>query len=215
MPASRSRTRMMDPISLISTGFAFFVVAASPGPATISTATVALRQGRRTGLLYGLGLSFGLMFWGLVAASGVGAVLQSSLLVLTLLKVLGGLYLLWLAFQSGRSALRPETGTQVISEGRNWFLRGLLLNLSNPKAVVAWMAALSVGLDTTSDGGSLLVATAACAAIGFATYALYAVVFSIRGMMIGYMRFRRATEGTVAALFAVAGFGLIRSAFAR
>lgn len=206
---------MIDPMSLMSTGFAFFVVAASPGPATISTATVALSQGRETALMYGLGLSVGLMFWGLVAASGVGAALQSSLLVLTTLKVLGGLYLLWLAFQSGRSALRPESRTQVISRGRNWFFRGLLLNMSNPKAVVAWMAALSVGLDTTSDGGSLVIATAVCVAIGFATYALYSVVFSIRGMMSGYMRFRRAIEGTVAALFAVAGLGLIRSAFAR
>ncbi len=174
-----------------------------------------MSQGRKTGLMYGLGLSFGLTFWGLVAASGVGAALQGSLLVLTILKLLGGLYLLWLAFQSAGSALRAESTTRVVPKDRNWFLRGLMLNLSNPKAVVAWMAALSVGLDTASDGDSLLVATAVCAAIGFATYALYSVAFSIRGMMNGYMRFRRAIEGTVAALFAVAGFGLIRSAFAR
>ena len=206
---------MMDPVALISTAFAFFVVAASPGPATISNATVAMGQGRRTGLVYGLGLSLGLTFWGLIAASGVGALLQGSLRALTILKVLGGLYLLWLALQSARSALRPAPNTHVVSAGRNWFLRGLLLNLSNPKAVVAWMAALSVGLDPGSDAGSVAIATAMCAAIGFATYALYAVVFSIGGMMNGYLRFRRATEGAVAALFAAAGFGLIRSACAR
>ena len=57
---------MMDPVALFSTAFAFFVVAASPGPATISNATVAMSQGRRTGLVYGLGLSLSFDVLGLV-----------------------------------------------------------------------------------------------------------------------------------------------------
>ena len=52
---------MIDLISLTSTALAFFVVAVSPGPANISNATIAMTYGRRTSLIYGAGLSCGLI----------------------------------------------------------------------------------------------------------------------------------------------------------
>ncbi len=206
---------MIDLISLGSTALAFFIVAVAPGPATISNATVAMSHGRKAGFKYGLGLSFGLGFWGLIAASGMGAVLQGSIYLLMVLKVLGGLYLLWLAFLAGRSAWRSDTKSPVESNNQGWFFRGLLLNLSNPKAVVAWMAALSVGLDSNDGIHAVAVATAVCIGVGFAIYALYTILFSIGSMMRGYQRFRRRINGIVSGLFALAGLGLIRSAFTR
>ena len=203
---------MNEVISLASTGLAFFIVAVSPGPATISNAAIAMSHGRKTSLVYGAGLSCGLVFWGLIAATGMGAVLQGSLYLLVTLKILGGLYLLWLAYQSGRSALRSEAKTTVIAGERRWFLRGLLLNMSNPKSVIAWMAALSIGLNSNADVSAVASATAVCIVVGFITNALYSVLFSIKGMMLGYQRFRRKIDGAVSMLFAMAGFGLIRSA---
>ena len=85
--------------------------------------------------------------------------------------------------------------------------------MSNPKAIVAWMAALSVGLN--SNDGIVAVATALCIGVGFATYALYSVLFSIGGIMRGYRRFSRMINGIVSGLFALAGFSLIRSVFTR
>lgn len=198
---------MIDLLSLASTALAFFVVIASPGPATISNATIAMCYGRKTSLIYGLGLSCGLAFWGLIAASGMGAVLQGSIHLLMVLKVLGGLYLLWLAFLSGQAAWRSGIENPVESNDQRWFFRGLVLNLSNPKAVVAWMAALSVGLKANDDIRAITAATAVCIGVGFASYALYSVLFSIRGMMSGYQRFRRMINGVVSALFTLAGFG--------
>lgn len=212
---SFQQRKMIDLLSLASTGLAFFVVTVSPGPATISNATIAMSYGRKTSLIYGLGLSCGLAFWGLIAASGMGAVLQGSIYLLIVLKVLGGLYLLWLAFLSGRSAWRSDTENPVESNDQRWFFRGLLLNISNPKAVVAWMAALSVGLDSNDDIRAIATATSVCIGVGFASYALYSVLFSIGGMMRVYQRFRRRINGVVSGLFTLAGFGLIRSAFTR
>ncbi|MCL6284580.1 LysE family transporter [Ruegeria sp. 2012CJ41-6] len=206
---------MIDLTSLAVTAFAFFVVAVSPGPANISNAAVAMSFGRRTSLVYGAGLSCGLVFWGLVAASGMGAVLQSSLYVLMVLKLLGGLYLLWLAWQSGRSAMRRDAGKVSLPKKGRWFWRGLILNLSNPKSVIAWMAALSVGLGPDDGLASVAAATVVCIAVGFINNALYSLLFSVSGMMTGYRRFRRWIDGVVAGLFAIAGLGLIKSAFAR
>lgn len=203
---------MIDLISMASTGLAFFIVAVSPGPATISNATIAMSHGRKASLIYGAGLSFGLVFWGIIAATGMGAVLQGSLYLLMVLKVLGGLYLLWLAYQSGRSALQSNSKVSAITDEKRWFTRGLLLNVSNPKSVIAWMAALSVGLNSNADTSVVVVATIVCIVVGFLTNALYSILFSIKGVMIGYQRFRWKIDGVVAMLFAAAGFGLIRSA---
>ncbi len=206
---------MSDLVSLALAGLAFFVVAVSPGPANISNATIAMNHGRKISLRYGAGLSCGLMFWGLIAASGMGAVLQSSFYLLMIMKVFGGLYLLWLAFLSARSACRTDPELTVVPSNKRWFLQGFLLNMSNPKSVIAWMAALSVGLDANDDIRAIAAATVVCIAVGFANNALYSVLFSLEGMMRGYKRVRRRVNGVVAGLFALAGFGLIRSAFTR
>jgi len=204
---------LIDLMSLLSTGLAFFIVAVTPGPATISNATVAMSHGRKTSLIYGAGLSTGLVFWGLVAATGMGAVLQSSVYILITLKIIGGLYLLWLALQSFRTARLTEVEHTVTSGETRWFLRGLLLNLSNPKSVLAWMAALSLSLDTKANYMSIGAATLLCILVGYLTNGSYSILFSIGGMMRAYQRNRSNIHYCVAVLFALAGFGLIRSAY--
>lgn len=206
---------MLELSALISTGLAFLIVAASPGPANLSNATIAMRHGRRTSVVYGLGLSCGLVFWGLVAASGLGAILRSSLYVLPILKALGGLYLLWLALLSMCSARQAGSSTNISPGVQRWFVRGLLLNLSNPKSVIAWMAALSVGLHPGSGTQAIVTASLLCIGIGFANNAAYSLLFSFNGMMSLYSRAQRWIDGVAAALFTLAGLGLIRSAFTR
>lgn len=206
---------MVEFISLASTALAFFIVAVSPGPANISNATIAMSYGRTTSLIYSTGLSCGLVFWGLIAASGMGAVLQSSLYLLSILKLVGGLYLLWLAYLSARSVWQSDSASASIAPQKNWFLRGLLLNMSNPKSVMAWMAALSVGINADDDIYVLITATLVCIIVGFFNNALYSILFSINGMMRGYKVFRRKIDAAVSFLFAAAGLSLIRSAFSR
>lgn len=204
---------MIDLFSLSSIALTFFIVAVSPGPATLSNAAVAMQQGRKIGLIYGAGLSVGLAFWGLIAASGMGVLLQGSVYLFSILKVLGGLYLIWLALLSARSACRPASKKANVSSRQNWFFQGLLLNLSNPKAVLAWMAALSVGLSSDANISSVALATVVCMASGFLVYVSYSLLFSLGGVMRVYKRCRQWIDGIVAGLFALAGLALIRSSF--
>lgn len=201
--------------SYLTIAAAFFIVTASPGPANLALATVAMHSGRRAGLFFGLGLSAGLAFWGFVAATGLGVVVQGTTVLLTLLKLCGGAYLVWLAIQSGRSAARREEDAIVSSQKGGWFWRGLVLNLSNPKAVVAWMAALSMGLGQETDAQAVAAATLICAVLGLMNYTGYALTFSLPGFMAGYRKSRRWIDGIAAGLFALAGFSLIRSALTR
>ena len=206
---------MIELENIIAIALAFFIVTVSPGPANIAVATTSMSSGRKSGLLFGVGLSVGLAFWGFVAATGMGAVLKSTPSVLITLKVLGGLYLLWLALQSARSAKQKTENVASSTRQGRWFWRGLILNLSNPKAVVAWLAALSMGLGGDGNGATVVAATSVCIVLGFLNYASYALAFSLSGFMSGYKRLRRWIDGVVAGLFAIAGLSLIRSAFSR
>ncbi len=196
-----------------STVLAFFIVTISPGPATISNATITMRHGRKIGFIYGAGLSCGLSSWGLIAASDMGTVLQSSLYLLMTIKVLGDLNLFWLAFLSARTALSQKANLYLAN--KIGFYKGLILNMSNPKPVIAWMAALSIGLNSNDGIYSLVISTSVCIFIGFVVYTLYSFLFSIGGVMPWYKRWSRWVSGTMEGLFTLAGFGLIRSAFNR
>ncbi|WP_289032185.1 LysE family translocator [uncultured Paraglaciecola sp.] len=209
----------MDLFSLLSIGIAFFVIAVSPGPANISNATIAMSKGRRTSLIYGAGLSTGLIFWGIIAASGMGAILQSSIYLLMALKVFGGLYLLRLAYLSAKETIKPNSVNIEMIDGsvslKNWFFRGVIMNISNPKTVIAWMAALSVGLGSNDGILSLISGLVVCMIVGFATNAMYSICFSYRGVMNWYQRASRWVNGVTSILFSIAGIGLFHSAFNR
>ena len=206
---------MIELNGFLSITLSFFLVTVAPGPANLAVATVAMSSGRRHGLRIGAGLSVGLAVWGLGAATGLGAVLQGSARVLTAIKLFGGLYLLWLAYQSARSVVALEPYALSAAGCGRWFKRGLVLNLSNPKAVVAWTAALSMGLGAGDGQGEVIAATAVCAMLGFLNYISYALLFSLPGAMAAYRRVRRWIDGVVAGVFSLAGLGLIRSAISR
>ena len=205
---------MVDVFALISAVGAFFLIAAAPGPAVLAVSAVSVRAGRRAGWQFGLGLSLGLAFWGVLAATGLGAILAASKVALTVMKLLGGAYLLWLAVQSARSAIRPAVGEAFEAEGR-WMRRGILLNLPNPKAVLAWLAVLALG--QTGGGGGVQIALTAlvCSGVGLLIYFTYAGLFSMPWAMSAYLRASRWVDGVVAGLFGLAGLGMIRSALAR
>lgn len=206
---------MVDVGSLLVMAAAFFVVAVAPGPATLGCASVAMAHGRRAGLGFGLGLGAALLFWGVLAALGLGAVIATSAQVMLWLKLLGALYLFWLAWKAGRAAWHGEISTAAEVRSGRWIWRGVLLNLSNPKAVFAWLATLSLGLGPEATGLSVALATLLCGIIGFAVYLPWVLGFSHPKVMAGYRKVHRWVDGVVATLFAVAGLGLIRSALSR
>jgi len=199
----------MDWVSLLAIAIAFAVVTASPGPGNLASAAVSMSEGRKTGFVFAAGLASGLIFWGIIAALGMGAVLQTSAMLLLGLKIFGAVYLFWLSFQSFRSASR-RTAISTNRNGRGrWYLRGLLLNLSNPKAVLAWLAAYSVGLGGEDDTAKLLVATGLCIAITVLNAATWAWLFSQPAAMTFYAGAHRGLSIAFGTVFALSGMKLL------
>lgn len=196
---------------LVAPCLAFIVAAGSPGPATLATAATAMARGRRDALVLGIGLALGLTLWGVVAAAGLGALMLASVTAMTILRIAGGAYLLYLAWLSARSAVSGGAAIAYAPGGRGLFRRGLILNAMNPKAVLAWTAVIALGLPSGAGAVHLWTIVAACSGLGVVVYAVYAVAFSLAPMRSGYARAQRGIEAILALAFGAAGLRLMTS----
>lgn len=123
---------------------AALVITASPGPDNLMVLGVGISKGRRQGIAFGLGCALGCLSHTFLAALGVSALIASSPVAFMVLKVCGGLYLLWLGVNALRSA-RGVTAKAVKTEEQSatrLFFRGVLANAINPKVVLFFLSFL-------------------------------------------------------------------------
>jgi threonine/homoserine/homoserine lactone efflux protein len=176
---------------------------------------VAMSQGRRPALAVAAGVVVGSMTWAVLAATGLSVVLTAWAHALLAIKIVGGLYLLYLAYRSARAALatRPVDvmATPSAPDYRSLFRRGLLLHIANPKAILAWVAIMSLGLQPNMPTWTLQAIIAGCALLGIAVFGGYALVFSTTTMVRGYRKVSRWIEAGLAATFGFAGLRLLFS----
>jgi len=196
---------------------AYIIGAASPGPSNMRIMGVAMHQGRKPALLLAAGVISGSFFWGSMAATGVSAILLQFAQALLVLKILGGAYLLFLAVKAARSAMtsdeRIEKALTVMpaASGFSLFRRGLLMHLTNPKALLGWVATMTLGLGPQATPETVAVILGGCAVLSVTIFCGYAIVFSTAPMIRGYRKARRWIEGALAVVFGVAGFKLLFS----
>ncbi|WP_235594002.1 LysE family translocator [Pseudomonas palleroniana] len=152
-----------------------------------------------------------------MAATGVSAILLQFAEALFVLKIVGGAYLLFLALKAGRSALTPDEkiekalGAAPPISGFGLYRRGLLMHLTNPKALLGWIATMTLGLGPQATPETVMIILAGCAVLSISIFCGYAIVFSTAPMIRGYRRARRWIEGTLALVFGAAGFKLLFS----
>lgn len=193
---------------------AYLVVIASPGPSTMAIMGVAMKQGRESAVLLALGVVTGSMFWAVLAATGVATVLIAYAEAVFFIKVAGGLYLLFLAWKSARSALTAQNGElNSIAPARKamFYSRGVLLHLSNPKAVLGWVAIMALGLRPDAPSHTLLTIIVGCAILGLTVNVGYAMLFSTGVLGRAYQKFSKWIEGALALVFGYAGLRLLLS----
>ncbi len=141
----------------------------APGPDNIFVLTQSALHGRKAGLLVTLGLCTGLLVHTAAVALGVAAIFLTSALAFNLLKMAGAIYLLYLAWQ----AFRAKTASLDEPRGvglalPRLYLRGVIMNITNPKVAIFFLAFLPQFADPARGpitlqimllGGLFIVAT--------------------------------------------------------
>ncbi|CUH75399.1 LysE family translocator [Tropicibacter naphthalenivorans] len=187
------------------------VAVLSPGPAVAMLLGVALSRGRASALFASLGVSFGALTIAALTLAGVGLLMQQTAWAVSALRLIGAAYLLWLAYGSFRKAAHPPTVAPAemppLSVTKA-FTVGYLMQVTNPKAIVFWIAIASVG---ATDGAPapivalFLLGAFAMSLIGHAAYALALSASPVRAL---YHRARRGIEATLGTLFTLFAFKL-------
>lgn len=201
--------------NLIVVYAAYVVASASPGPSNMAIMATAMHRGRASALAFAGGVMTGSLFWSSLAATGVSALLAAFAQAMIALKIAGGLYLLWLAWKSARSALAGQASQATLQREtptlRALYRRGLMLHLTNPKSILSWIAIMSIGLGENAHAATVFAIMGGCAILGATIFFGYALIFSTAPMVRLYNRARRAIEATVAMVFAFAGVQLLLS----
>ncbi len=164
----------------LDTTLTFFVasvmLALVPGPDNVFVLLHSAAHGWRSGLLVVLGLCTGLLFHTAAVALGLAALMASSSFAFTALTLLGAVYLLWLAWQSWNAPVHSSDTTSSLDNPmpdsilstRQTYSRGVLMNITNPKVAIFFLAFLppfvvanqgAVGLQILLLGGVFMVAT--------------------------------------------------------
>jgi threonine/homoserine/homoserine lactone efflux protein len=114
----------------------------APGPDMAYMVGAGIAGGRSAATRAALGVSVGVVLFTVAVAAGLGAIVARHSGVLTGLEIFGALYLTWLAYGTFREA-RSATSAQTFDDGRHsWFRRGLVVNLTNPKVMLFFVAFL-------------------------------------------------------------------------
>ncbi len=157
----------------IETFSAFFLASAllaiAPGPDNVFVLTQSALHGKLSGLVVVFGLCTGLLFHTTAVAFGVAVIFQASTLAFTLLKVIGAGYLVYLAWQIFRAS--PEQISMQSDQQKSLgtlYRRGIIMNLTNPKVSIFFLAFLPqfadpvrgpISLQMIALGGVFIIAT--------------------------------------------------------
>jgi threonine/homoserine/homoserine lactone efflux protein len=191
----------------------YFVAVVSPGPAVVALINTSMTKGRKAGMAFATGIMTGSLVWASLSAIGLAALIAAYAELLVVIKIAGGLYLLYLAWKAFRSAASGDEAlrnTSGIPEtlGR-LYLKGFLLHLTNPKAIFIWISLVSLGLPTGAPASIMIVYIVGCLSIGLLSLNAMAMMFSTSPVVAGYRRARRYIEATMGAFFAFAGVKML------
>jgi threonine/homoserine/homoserine lactone efflux protein len=199
---------------------AYLVGVASPGPSVLAVMGTAMAQGRARALALAAGVVAGSQAWGLAAAFGLTAVMQRYSDALLVVKAIGGIYLLWLAWQAARKAMRrggtlvsSSAPAQVASGATRGYAhtcaRGAALHLTNPKAIVVWLSFVSLALPPGAGRLDALAVVGRCGLISASVFGAYALAFSTGAARRGYHAAERPINALLAGVFGLAGLRML------
>ncbi|MFP2517098.1 threonine export protein RhtC [Buttiauxella agrestis] len=184
----------------------------TPGPDFFFVSQTAVSRSRREAMMGVLGITCGVMVWAGVALLGLNLILEKMAWLHSIIMVGGGLYLCWMGYQMLRSALKKETvkpteevSVELARSGRS-FLKGLLTNLSNPKAIIYFGSVFSLFVSNDVGSAERWGLFVMIALETFAWFTVVASLFALPQMRRGYQRVAKWIDGVAGALFA--GFGI-------
>lgn len=194
--------------AFLAVAFLHFMAAMSPGPAILMSARIGVTEGLRSGAAVAVGIGIGGVVWAAAALSGLAVLFEVAPTLLTAFKILGGGYLLWLAWKTWKGAnIQLDVTETGLAPRSPWaaFRLGLFTQLSNPKPAVMFTAIFA----GTVPPGTTWPVYAALLLVVFFNETLWNVlvarIFSFERTKRGYIGMKSVIDRSFGGLLALLG----------
>ena len=191
----------------LSLALIHFLAVIAPGPDFAVTVRQSVRKGRRAGIWVAIGIGAGISVHVLYTLLGVGALLHAKPSLMTLAKVAGAGYLLYLVFSFLRSAkqVKPvvDIAAGAASEDGAWrsFALGFMTNATNPKATLFFLAIFTTVVSAATPLKVQALYGAWMCLVNAGWFVLVGVLFAQPGVRQIFLRMGGRLEAIMALVF--------------
>lgn len=195
---------------LLSVATIWAVACITPGPNTLLVMRYALTAPRRVPILAAMGTITGTLCWGFAGWLGINALFQAAPFAYVALKIIGGLYLVWLGLKIFLDARKTRQSADIVTARievplKTAYRMGLATNLANPKSAlfVASLFAATMPVGTPFLYG--LAAIAVMVTVSTIYYTFLVALITHRTVAAAYLRAKKKIDLGVGMVFV--GFG--------
>lgn len=176
---------------------------ASPGPDLIAVTSHALAE-RRAGVYAALGIATSHALWSALAVFGLGLILTELAWLYGAIRIAGAAYLVYLGIKT-LAGLRKSDGAvradaAPVRSGRHAYRRGIVVGLTNPKAMAFFGSLFVTLLPAHAPGWVHGTTVAVVAAVSVSWFSSMAVIFSTERVQRGYHRLRKPIDAVMGSI---------------
>lgn len=203
-------------LSLVAVLGALLVGAMTPGPSFVLVARTSMAASRIDGLFTALGMGIGAVLFAVVVLLGLQAALAAVPWLYLMLKVAGGLYLLYMAVRIWRSAREPmvipDSATAIRLSAKRSFLLGLFTQMSNPKTAIVYGGIFAALLPKSMPTIAYVFLPFMVFVVEAGWYAVVAFALSAESSRATYLRSKMHIDRMAGGVMGVIGLRLIFAA---
>ena len=198
-------------VTLATIGLVQLLAVISPGPSFLVTARTAVAGSRAEGLKVALGLGAGTIIWSSAALLGLSYVFAQFHWLFVAMKIGGALFLSWIAIQIFRHAKDPFDMSLPAeqSKGQGPLLRGLLIQISNPKVAVFFGSIFIAMLPREVPAWMILALIVIVTLNEIVWYSLVALFFGAEPVRRGYLKAKSWIDRAVGLFLGAVGLRLL------
>lgn len=192
----------MEYLPLIGTVALLNLLAAvSPGPDFVMTVRNSLCYSRRSGIFTGLGISTALMVHLFYCAAGVGYLISTSVLLFSLLKLLGAGYLIWMGINSilakhSKIDLNADHAAKDLTQMQA-FKMGFLTNVLNPKATLFFLSLFTLVIGSATPLYVILVISAIIILTAFGWFTVVSIFLAQQNVQRVFLKYESIINRTL------------------
>lgn len=208
-------TIVQEVFALLGIAGSIAVGAMSPGPSFLMVARTAVGSSRSAGLAAAAGMGIGGISFAIGALLGLQAVFAAVPKLFLVLKVFGGVYLLYLGGRIWRGAATPlptnpdSSGPVSRVDALRIFLMATATQLSNPKAAIIYASVFAAFLPPNFSFALAVATVVTLFVIEAGWYTLVALVLSSAGPRAAYLQFKAAIDRCAGAVMSLLGIKLL------